>query len=118
MAKPLTDRDILVRTMFTLEHSVCCGAFESMGTWVRSFCPGPDHRPVPMASCAQATAAWELRQYLRSHGGWCPEHGQRLDQCHPVEERPDPKAEIHWRQCAPHHICRCQPVIHHSRKAA
>jgi hypothetical protein len=119
MPKPLTDRDVLARTLQLLENSgECCGAFESMGTWVRSMCPGPDHRPVPMASCRQATAAWELRQYMRSHGGWCPEHGQNLSECHPPEERPDPKAEVWWRQCKPHHICRCQPVTHQQRRRA
>jgi len=118
MTRPLTDRDVLARTLQLLEGSQCCDVFVSMGTTIPSFCPGPDRRPVPMASCAQATATWELRQYLRSRCAWCPEHGQNLDQCHPPGECPDPKAEMWWRQCRPHHICRCQPVTHQSRSRA
>lgn len=73
MAKRLTDRDMLIRTLFAIGNSNCCDFFA---------CPGPDARPVPMASCAQATAAYELRDYLRRNGGWCPEHGQELSKCH------------------------------------
>jgi hypothetical protein len=61
---------------------------------------------VPMASCAQATAAWELRQYLRRNGGWCPEHEQALDQCHPPDQRP---SEMGYSP-AHHGLCHCSPV--------
>jgi hypothetical protein len=97
MTKRITDRDMLLRLMGVLEHSNCCDFFA---------CPGPDHKPVPMASCAQATAAWELRQYLRRNGGWCPEHEQALDQCHPPDQRP---SEMGYSP-AHHGLCHCSPV--------
>ena len=103
MTKRITDRDMLIRTLYMLEGSNCCGFFA---------CPGPDARPVPMASCAQATAAYELREYMRRNGGWCPEHKQQLDKCH--------GGEISEYGHNPKHtdrypICYCQPV---TRKAS
>jgi hypothetical protein len=97
MTKRLTDRDMLVRTM-QLTDGPCCGFFA---------CPGPDHRPVSMASCAQATAAYELRAYLQRHGGYCPEHGQDLDQCHPESERP---AALGYHPSHGSQLCYCAPV--------
>jgi hypothetical protein len=115
MTAPLTDRDMLTRTLFLLEGGPCCGAFESMHTWVRSMCPGPRHRPVPMLSCSQATAAWELRRYLERHGGWCPEHGTDLGRCHPAAERPDPDSIAPTHPSHPR-LCYCAPVTR-TRKA-
>jgi hypothetical protein len=97
MTRPLTDRDMLARTLHALEGAPCCGFFA---------CPGDQHRPVPMASCAQASMVWELRQYMRRRGGWCPEHGQDLAACHPPEQRP---TEMGY---SPAHngLCHCAPV--------
>jgi hypothetical protein len=88
---------MLVRLMHVLENSNCCGFFA---------CPGPEKRPVPMASCAQASAAWDLRNFLRRNGGWCPEHEQALDQCHPEDQRPSEMG------ISPAHrgLCYCKPV--------
>lgn len=105
--KALTDRDMLERTLLLIDTGVCCGFFA---------CPGPGARPVPMASCAQASAAYELRRYLERHGGWCPEHGIRLDMCHPAAERPDPDgvAPVHTSHPG---LCYCNPVIRNRRGA-
>jgi hypothetical protein len=98
MTKRISDRDMLARTMDLLEGR-CCDFFA---------CPGPDARPVAMASCARATAAYELREYLRRHGGWCREHGQHLELCHS-----SPTTEYGYN---PEHdsrsggICHCRPV--------
>jgi hypothetical protein len=89
---------MLVRLMGLLEYSNCCDFFD---------CPGSNHRPVPMASCAQASAAWDLRNYLRRHGGWCPEHEQDLDQCHPPEQRP---AALGYNPVHGSQLCHCAPV--------
>jgi hypothetical protein len=72
MSARLTDRDMLARTMRMIDGDYCCDFFA---------CPGPRARPVQMASCAKATAAYELRNYLERHGGWCPVHGQDLTEC-------------------------------------
>jgi hypothetical protein len=100
MAKPIDDRTMLIRTMQILGYSRCCDFFA---------CPGPDHKPVPMASCGQATAAYELRNYLERHGGWCPEHDQNMDRCHPA---PDDR----FQQCPDGNtICYCNPVRRNTR---
>lgn len=101
MTARINDRDMLVRTLAVLDDSPCCDFFA---------CPGSQRKPVPMGSCATAAATYELRQYLRKHGGWCPEHFQRLDLCHPAEQRNDPDNGAPWRQCSPGHVCRCQPI--------
>jgi hypothetical protein len=58
----LSDRDLLVRTLQTLETAKCCDFFA---------CRGPEAKPVPMASCTQCWAIWDLRNYLERHGAWC-----------------------------------------------
>jgi hypothetical protein len=108
MSKPITDRDMLARTLFALEGSRCCDFFA---------CPGNRHRPVPMASCATASTVWDLRRYIERHGGWCPEHGTELARCHPAAERPDPDS------IAPTHkshsmLCHCRPVVRDKRGKA
>jgi hypothetical protein len=99
MTARLTDRDMLVRTMFMLERARCCDFFA---------CPGSEHKPVPMASCAQAAMVWDLRNYMQRHGGWCPEHGQKLDECHPVDKRP---AALGYYPVHDSRLCYCAPVI-------
>lgn len=99
MTARLTDRDMLTRTLHMIDNGPCCDFFA---------CPGPNARPVPMASCSKASAAYELRQYMRRNGGWCPEHGQELSQCHKTGPN-----DIGW---SPDHdrrsggICYCAPV--------
>lgn len=105
MTAALTDRDMLARTMFALEGGNCCDFFA---------CPGDQHRPVAMATCGRSAMVWEIRRYLERHGGWCREHGQELDKCHPADERPDPES------CAPTNrshsgLCHCRPVIRDKR---
>jgi hypothetical protein len=102
MASALTDRDILTRTMRLLD-GYCCDFFA---------CPGSGCKPVPMASCARATAAYELRNYLQRHGGWCPEHGQDLAGCHPPAERPN---ELGYSPAHRHGVCYCAPVRRNAR---
>jgi len=110
----ITDRDMLARTLFLIDSSNCCDAFESMGVYMKTGCPGPRARPVPMLSCAQATAAWELRRYLERHGGWCPEHGTNLARCHPRAERPDPDSIAPTHPSHPM-LCYCAPVVRDKR---
>lgn len=104
MTAPLTDRDMLVRTMSMFENAGDCCSFFA--------CPGRNARPVPMASCSEATAAYELRNYLQRHGGWCPEHGQNLDECHPPAERPD---ALGYARVHRYRVCTCAPVVRNSR---
>lgn len=99
MTAPLTDRDMLARTLALLEYAPCCGFFA---------CPGGEHKPVPMASCAQASAVWDLRQYMQRHGGWCPEHEQNLAACHPPEQRP---AALGYHPTHRGGLCYCAPVV-------
>jgi hypothetical protein len=98
MTARLTDRDILARTLSLLEHARCCDFFA---------CPGPDRRPVPMASCSTSSAVWDMREHLRRNGGWCPEHEQALDQCHPPEQRP---AALGYNPVHGGSLCYCAPV--------
>jgi hypothetical protein len=96
----LTDRAILIRTMHLVDNSNCCDFFA---------CPGPNAKPEPMASCGSATAAYELRNYLERHGGWCPEHEQNLAKCHTGTDhsyRPCPDGNV---------VCYCNPVLRNSR---
>jgi hypothetical protein len=64
-----------------------------------------------MASCAQATAAYELREYLRRNGGWCPEHAQELDKCHGGEIDDNGYNPQHFERGNYMHLCKCRPVI-------
>lgn len=114
MTAPLTDRDMLARTLMMIDSGNCCDAFESMGVYMKTMCPGPRRRPVHMMSCAQATAAWELRRYLERRGGWCPEHGVDLHRCHPAAERPDPGSVVPTHPSHPR-LCYCAPVVRNQR---
>jgi hypothetical protein len=89
---------MLARTLFLLETAPCCDFFA---------CPGNEKRPVPMATCSQASAVWDLRRYMQRHGGWCPEHGQKLDKCHPPDQRP---AALGYNPVHQGGLCYCDPV--------
>lgn len=103
MTARITDREMLIRTLHMIEGVNCCGFFA---------CPGPDHKPIPMASCAQATAAYELREFLRRNGGWCPEHGQHLDKCHGGETTETGYNPNHTGRYT---LCHCRPVTRKRR---
>jgi hypothetical protein len=103
MSSPITDRDMLIRTLARIETAPCCDFFA---------CPGNQHRPVPMASCTQATTVWDLRRYLERHGGWCPEHEQDLARCHPPAERP---AALGYNPSHGYGLCYCAPVVRDAR---
>ena len=98
MTKRISDRDMLTRTLYALQGGNCCRFFA---------CPGPDHKPVAMASCAQATMVYELREFMRRNGGWCPEHGQELARCHGGETSETGYNPNHKGR---HPICYCRPV--------
>lgn len=100
MTARLTDRNMLARTLNLLESAPCCDFFA---------CPGNEKRPVPMATCAQASAVWDLRRYMQRHGGWCPEHGQKLTECHPPGKRP---AALGYSPSHSSQLCYCDPVTH------
>jgi hypothetical protein len=55
MTRPLTDVDMLRRALAAMERQQC----EFFA------CPGPEARPVPMASCHAHYEAYLLRRYLK-----------------------------------------------------
>jgi hypothetical protein len=44
---------------------------------------------------------------MQRHGGWCPEHGQKLDKCHPPDQRP---AALGYNPVHQGGLCYCDPV--------